>query len=232
MPFIIMLPDRKNIWQLFLLFTLLGVGFYFAASSDNVEAAKYEDGPKAADVETLTQESLEYDYVNLTGLNDSAYIYSYFSEGNDEENVNTEKAVILYYTLHTLKEFDLAIAGEQSRPAVVVRQHVPVEERACVDSEEGCLVGGEITLEGRLSKDVSFPDDKEAVDKLAADFLYTVDDNTLYFDADWRPVTAESAASGKPFAIGWMIISGLLTAFTFYRSRRKKDVTPPLQEQT
>jgi hypothetical protein len=231
MPFIIMLPDRKNIWQLFLIFTLMGVGFYFLSEGDKREANIYKDGPKAADVETLTQDSLEYDYVKLTGLNDSAYIYSYFSEGNDEENVNTEKAIILYYTLHTLKEFDIAIAGEQSRPAVVVRQHVPLEERACAESEEGCLVGGEMTLEGRLSKDLSYPDDKEAVDKLAADFLYTLDDNTLYFDADWRPKTVEATSGGGSFWIGFTVLWGALTAFTFYRSRRK-NITPLMQEQT
>jgi hypothetical protein len=231
MPFIIMLPSGKNIWQLFLIFTLMGVGFYFLSENDKAEADSYKDGPKAADVETLSADSLEYDYVKLTGLNDSAYIYSYFSEGKDEENVNTEKAVILYYTLHTLKEFDLAIAGEQSRPAVVVRQHVPIEERACVESEDGCLAGGEIVLEGRLSKDLPFPDDKEAVDKLAADFLYSVDDNTLYLDADWQPKSVEETSGGGSFWIGFTVLWGALTAFTFYRSRRKK-VTPPMQEQT
>ncbi len=234
MPLIIMLPAGRNLWQLFGIFFLMGVGFYFAASGDNAEAEKYKGGPKAADVETLNAENLEYDYLNLTGLNDSYYTYSYFSEGKDEEKVDTDKAIILFYTLHTLEELDASISGEQSRPAVVVRQYIADEQRTCIE-DDSCLAGGEMTLEGQLSKDLSDSDDKEAVDKLAKDGLYTFDEDTLYFDADWKPVTAESASGGKPFAIGWMVVSGLLTAFTFYRNRRTKgapDPTPPAQEQS
>jgi hypothetical protein len=237
MAFIIMLPAGRNIWQLFALLTLMGVGFYFLSQGDKAEADQYKDGPKTADVETLIAETsgaedLEYDYLKLTGLSDSAYIYSYFSEGKDEETVDTQKAIILYYALLNLEEFDLSIAGEQSRPTVVVRQVVPEEKRACIETEDGCLTGGETTLEGRLSKDPIYPDsDQESLDKLAKDLLYTLDDNTLYFDADWRPKTVEETSGGGAFWIGFSVLWGVATAFTFYRSRRKKAVTPPTQEQ-
>jgi hypothetical protein len=230
MPFIILLPSGKNIWQLFLVFTLLGVAFYFLSESEKTEANTYKDGPKTADVQTLNAQSLEYNYLSLTGLSDSYYIYKAFAEDNDEDNVDTEKAIVLYYALHTLEELDASIAGEQSRPAVVVRQTLPAEERACVETEEGCLAGGEMTLEGRLSKDVPYPDDKEGVDRLAKDGLYTLD-NTLYFDADWQPKTVAETASGGSFWMGWIVVGGLLTAFMFYKSRRKNVTNPPVQEQ-
>jgi hypothetical protein len=238
MPFIILLPSGKNLWQLFVIFFLTGVGFYFAGSSDVAEAEKYKDGPKAVDVAELNSASPTYDYVQLTGLTDGAYIYSYFAEGKDEAKVDKTKAIVLYYALHTPEQLELSLNNEQSQPAVLVRQYLPEDQVACIDSEAGCMTGGEMTLEGRLTKELPYKEDQEYFDKLAKTGLYTFDGNMLYLNADWKPKTMDEAASGKPFAIGWMVVSALLGAFTFYRSRRNKVATPtasnassPTQEQ-
>lgn len=230
MPFIIFLPSRKNLWQLFIIFFLMGVGFYFAGSSDVAEAEKYKDGPKAVDVAELDAKNLEYDYVKLTGLADGAYIYSYFAEGKDEEKIDKTKAIVLYYALHTPEQFDLSINNQQSQPAVLVRQYLPEDQVACIDSEAGCLAGGEMMLEGRLTKELPYKEDQEHFDELIKTGLYALDSNTLYLNADWKPKTMDEAASGKPFAVGWMIVSALLGAFTFYRSHRNKTAAPPAND--
>jgi hypothetical protein len=212
----------KNRYLRYPVLLLIGGFIYLASMGARDEAANYKDGPQSVDVETLGAENLEYDYVKLTGLSDSYYIYSYFSEGKDEEKADTDKAIILYYALHTLEEFDTSIAGEQSHPAVVVRQILPQEQRACVETEEGCLTGGEMTLEGRVSKEMTYESDKEALDKLAADGLYTFDDNTLYFEEGWKPATASSASELRGVGLGWI---GVTVAGLFYSmfKRRKKN---------
>lgn len=225
----------KNRWIRYPLLLLLGGFIYLAGMGAGDEAAKYKDGPQTVDVETLSAANLEYDYVKLTGFNDSFYIYSYYSEGRDEEKADTDKAIVLFYTLHNIEQFDASIAGEQSQPAVVVRQVLPTEQRACVDSEEGCLVGGELTLEGRLSKDVYAPSDKEAIDKLAADGSYIVNENTLYFEADWKPSTASTASSAKTAGLGWLGATIVGLFYSIFKGRRKnkagEPVLAPSQEQ-
>jgi hypothetical protein len=238
MPFIIFFPSGKNLWQLFAVFFLTGIGFYFAGSSDVAEAEKYKDGPRALGVAEVNQESLLYEYVKLTGFTDGAYMYSYFQEGKDKEKIDETKAITLYYALLAPEELEVSLNNKQTQPRVFVRQILPDEQRSCIDTQEGCVGSKEITLEGRLTKKMPLEDDITFVKDLAETSLYTVDDNTIYLDVDWRPVTAESASSGKPFAIGWMVVSALLGAFTFYRSRRNKVATPtvsnassPTQEQ-
>jgi hypothetical protein len=227
MPFIIFLPSGRNLWQLFAVFFLAGVGFYFAASSDNAEAEKYKDGPRALDVAEVSQESLEYEYVKLTGFTDGAYMYSYFKEGRNEEKIDETKAITLYYALLAPEELEVSLGGEQTQPRVFVRQILPDEQRSCVDTEEGCVGSMEVALEGRLTKKMPLEDDIDFVKDLAESSLYTIDGNTLFLDVDWKPKTMDDAASGKPFAIGWMVVSALLGVFTFYRSRRNKVAAPP-----
>jgi hypothetical protein len=220
----------KNRYLRYPLLLLIGGFIYLAGMGAGDEAAHYKDGPQAVDIETLSAENLEYDYLKLTGLNDSYYIYSYYSEGKDEEKADTDKAVVLYYTLHALNELDASIAGEQSRPSVVVRQVLPTEQRACVESTDGCLTGGEMTLEGRLSKEMTYPSDKEALDKLAKDGLYTFDENTLYFEADWKPATTSNASTAKTAGLGWLgaTIAGLVYSIF----KRRKQNTPMAGEPT
>jgi hypothetical protein len=225
MPFIILAPSGKNLWQLFAVFFLAGVVFYFAASSDTAEANKYKDGPRTLEVAEVNQESLEYEYVKLTGFTDGAYMYSYFQEGKDKEKIDETKAITLYYALLTPEELEVSLGGEQTQPRVFVRQILPEEQRTCVDTG-GCVDSMEVGLEGRLTKTMPLEDDITFVKDLAESSLYTVDDNTLFLDVDWQPKTMDDAASGKPFAIGWMVVSALLGVFTFYRSRRNKVATP------
>jgi hypothetical protein len=222
MPFILIV--LRFIWRhLWLRYTiLLAIGFfiYLGGLGEIDEAKTYQDGPKAADVTSLSEKNLEYDYLEVTGLNDSYYSYSYYSEAKDEEKADTDKAVVLYYPLLVLEEFDTSIAGEQSRPTVIVRQVLPQEQRACIETDS-CLAGGEMTLEGRLSKDLPYSSDKEAVAKLIEGGLYTVDANTLYFDADWKPSTVSSGGTTKNIGLGWMLLTALSLPLTLFLRRRK-----------
>jgi hypothetical protein len=219
----------RNIWLRYPLFLLVGVFIYLGGISENDDAKKYEGGPKEVDVESLSAANLEYDYLKLTGLNDSYFIYSYYAESKDEEKVDEDKAIVLYYALHTLEEFDVSIAGEQSRPAVLVRQVLPEDQRACVESEEGCLVGGEMTLTGQLTKEMPFSDndEKEAFTKLAEGGLYTVDENTLYFNADWDVPTETNAAITKNLGLIWMGLTALGLVYSVNKRRRRKVADAP-----
>lgn len=220
----------RNIWLRYSILLAVGIFIYLGGLSENDDAKKYARGPEAVDIESLSGKNLEYDYLTLTGLNDSYYIYAYFSEGKDEEKIDKDKAIILYYALHTLEELDVSIAGEQSRPTVLVRQVLPEDQRACVESEEGCLVGGEMTLTGQLTKEMPYSgdDEKEAFDKLAQDGLYTVDENTLYFNADWDVPTESNASITKGLGIVWMGLTALGLAYSVNKRRKKKVAELPI----
>jgi LPXTG-motif cell wall-anchored protein len=212
----------RNRWLRYFLLLLVGGFIYLGATGMGDEAAKYADGPQSVDIETLTSESLENDYVQLTGLTDGGYMYSFSKEGNSEE-IDLEESIILYYALHTPEQYDVALQGGASQPPVFVRQVLPQEQRACVNSEEKCLTPGELTLEGRLSKTIPFEADQDDFDDVFKNGGYVTDANTLYLDANWQPVTASGASTGKNVGLAWL---GATVAGLFYSifKRRKKNV--------
>jgi hypothetical protein len=217
----------RTIWLRYSILLALGGFIYLGGLTENDDANKYKSGPKDADVESLSEKNLEYDYLTLTGLNDSYYAYGYYSEGKDEEKIDKDKAIILYYALHTLEELDVSIAGEQSRPTVIVRQVLPEEKRACVDTDE-CLAGGDMTVVGQLSKDLPYADEKDVVDKLTEGGLYTIDENTFYFDADWKQPTESNASITKGIGVVFMGLSALGLAYSLNKRRKKKALVEPL----
>jgi hypothetical protein len=221
MPFIFYV--WKNRWLRYPLLLLIGGFIYLAGMGAGDEAAKYKDGPQTVDIESLSEANLEYDYVKLTGFADSAYYYTYYTEGKEKEQADEDKDIELYYALHTVADLDVAISGGQSQPAVLVKQFLPKEERACIDTAEGCDISGELTLEGRLSKEPPLIADKGYFEELAKD-LYIIDGNTLYLDAHWKPSTASSASVLGSVGLGWIgaTIAGL--AYGIFRRRNKKNV--------
>lgn len=212
----------KNRYLRYPLLLLIGGFIFLMGSAAGDEAAKYKDGPQTVDIETLSADNLEYDYVKLTGLADSAYYYTYQVEGNDENVADEDKPVDVYYALHTLDAFDRSISGEQVEAKVLVKQFLPKEERACINTQEGCDISGELTLEGRLSKEPPLVSDKPHFEALAKD-LYVIDENTLYLDTFWKPATSSGASIGRTLGIGWVgtTLAGL--AFGIYRRRNKKE---------
>jgi hypothetical protein len=210
----------KNRYIRYPLLLLLGGFIYLMGLGAGDEARKYKDGPQTVDIETLSAENLEYDYVKLTGFADSAYYYVYNVEGNDENVADEDKPIDVYYALHTLEAFDRSIAGEQVEARLLVKQFLPKEERACINTPEGCDISGELTLEGRLTKE---PDvgDQTHFEELAKD-LYVIDENTLYLDTFWKPSTATSASVLGNVGLGWVgaTIAGL---FYIIFKRRKKN---------
>jgi hypothetical protein len=216
----------KRFWLRYAVLLNIG-GFIYLAGLGQIDEAKiYQDGPQSADVETLAPENLKYDYLTLTGLNDSYYSFSYYSESSSDEQVDKDKQIVLFYTLQILEEFDASIAGEQSHAAVIVREVLPDEKRACVE-DDSCLEGGEMTLEGRLSEQPPYSSDQEAIDMLVKDGLYTVDENTLYFDASWRPVTSSTANITKNVGLGWMLVVALLLLLNVLLRRKTQTATNP-----
>lgn len=212
----------RHLWLRYAVLLAIGFFIYLAGLGEIDEAKTYQDGPQAGDVASLSEKSLEYDYFKLTGLNDSYYSYSYYAEGEDEERADTDKAIVLFYPLLVLEEFDTSIAGEQSRPSVIVRQVLPEEQRACIETDS-CLEGGEMTLEGRLSGEMLYSSDKQAIDKLTEGGFYIVDANTLYFDADWKPSTVSSGGTTKNIGLGWMLLTALSLPLTLFLRRKKVE---------
>jgi hypothetical protein len=212
----------KNRYLRYSLLLLLGGFIYLMGLGAGGEAAKYKDGPKSVDIETLSAENLEYDYIKLTGgIADGAYYYTYYTEGKDEEQADEDKAIELYYAVHTLDGLDGVLNGEQVPAKVLVKQFLPKEERACIDTEEGCDISGEMTLEGRLSKEPPLIADKGYFEELAKGY-YTIDENTLYLNTFWKPSTATSASVLGNVGLGWI---GATIAGLFYSifKRRKKN---------
>lgn len=223
----------NTFWLRYTALLFIGGFIYLGGLGLTDEAKTYKDGPRAANVETLNADNLKYDYLTLTGFNDSYYSFSYYSETTSDETVDTDKRVVLFYTLQTLAEAEASVAGEQSHAAVVVRQVLPDEKRACVQ-DDTCLEGGEMTLEGRLSRELSNTSDQEAINMLAEGGFYTVDDTTLYFDANWQPATSGSASTTKNLGLGVMLVAALALPLNLFLRRRKAEQAGsslPTQEQ-
>jgi hypothetical protein len=202
---------------------LIGGFIYLGGVGMRGEAAKYKDGPQTVGMEALSAENLEYDYVKLTGgIADGAYYYTYYTEGKDEEQADEDKAIELYYAVHTLGGLDGVLNGEQVPATVLVKQFLPKEERACIDTEEGCDISGEMTLEGRLSKEPPLIADKGYFEELAKDY-YIIDENTLYLDTSWKPATMSGASFGQLMGMSWVgaTLAGL--AYGIFRRRGKKN---------
>jgi hypothetical protein len=213
----------KNRWLRYPLLLLVGGFIYLAGMGMGDEAAQYADGPQTVDIATLSADSLESDYVQLTGLTDGGYMYSFTKEDNQSQEIDLDESIILYYALHTPEQYDVALQGGGSQPPVFVRQVLPQEQRACVNSEEKCLVPGELTLEGRLSTTIPFEADQDDFDDVFTNGMYIADANTLYLDANWKPATAGTASLGKNIGLAWL---GATVAGLFYSifKRRKKNI--------
>jgi hypothetical protein len=214
----------KNRYLRYPILLLIGGFIYLMGAGAGNEATKYKDGPQTVDIQTLSAENLEYDYIKLTGgIADGAYYYTYYTEGKDEEQADEDKAIELYYALHTLEGLDSVLAGEQIPAKVLVKQFLPKEERACIDTPEGCDISGEMTLEGRLSKEPPLTADKAYFDELVKDY-YTIDGNTLYLDTFWKPSTSGGASALRGVSLGWIGLTLAGLAYGIFRRRNKQNV--------
>jgi hypothetical protein len=212
----------KTRWLRYGILLFLGAFIYLAGMGASDEAAQYKDGPQAIDVESLSAANLEYDYLKVTGFTDSQYYYTYQTEEGKEDEVNTDRPIVLFYALWVGDQLDAFMAGEAAKPVAFVRQQLPLEERGCVETEAGCMEMTEATLEGRLLKEITGENDKDTLNKLITEGGYTADENTLYFDANWKPSTASRASNFKTVGLGWL---GATVAGLFYSifKRRKKN---------
>lgn len=225
MPFIFYV--WKNRWLRYGVLLFLGGFIYLAGMGASDQAAKYKDGPQVVDVTALSAANLEYDYLKLTGFTDSQYYYTYEIEEGKEDDVNTDKPIVLFYALWAGDQLDAFAAGETAKPAAFVKQVLPMEQRGCVETEEGCLQMAEVQLEGQLLKEITGEYNKDTLNKLITEGGYTVDANTLYFDANWKPSTEGSASTAKTVGLGWLgaTVAGL--AFSIFRRRKKSAVDAP-----
>jgi hypothetical protein len=212
----------KNRYLRYPILLLIGGFIYLMGAGAGDEAAKYKDGPQTVDIETLSAANLEYDYLKVTGFTDSQYYYTYQTEEGKEDEVNTDKPIVLFYALWAGEQLDAYMAGEAARPVAFVRQLLPLEQRGCVETEAGCMEMTEATVEGRLLKEITLENDKDTLNKLITEGGYTADENTLYLDASWRPATARSASVLGNVGLGWV---GATVAGLFYSifKRRKKN---------
>jgi hypothetical protein len=214
----------RNFWLRYAVLIGAGLFIWMGGLFEMDEARTYKDGPKATDISAISQDSLEYDYLTLTGLNDGSYVYSYIKKDDKTANsdVDLSENIILYYALLKQDQYDVSINNEQSSPTVLVRQILPEADKACVETES-CLTGDEMRVQGRLMKETDSTDQKE-FEELAKTSLYTISDQTLYFDADWEPTTSSSAGITKGLGITWTSLAALALAFNLYL-RRKKATT-------
>ncbi len=215
----------RNIWLRHIALFAAGLALFFLGSGLSKEANVYKDGPQSVDAASLSESNLEYDYLTLTGFTDTYYHYYYYAPENatDKDAVNLEKDIVLYYALLDDKQYNRSMNGEQSKPAVLVRQLVPKESRGCIETEAGCLTEGELTLTGRL---MNVPPDAEEVDifpDLLEDGLYATNTKTLYFDADWKPAALSSAGFTKYGSWLWIALTAISLPLTVSRRRKKAE---------
>jgi hypothetical protein len=163
------------------------------------EAVKYKKGPQVASLETVPTK-IKYDYVKLNAETDGGYVY--FETTNSKTKA---KDYTIFYPVYNKKDLDASFDSKKPHVTAIVKDVLMSEQEGCVKAEN-CLESGMLKLQGRLTNaafDVSeYTDDdtkKDVFDLLREDF--TIDNKTLYMDADWTPSTSEGA--------GGMQIAGL-----------------------
>lgn len=228
----------RNVWLRHLALFAIGLTLFFVGSSLSKEANVYKDGPQRVDAASLSENNLEYDYITLTGLTDGFHYVYYFEPENatSKNDVDLDKQIVMYYALLDQKQYDRSMEGEQSKPAVLVRQILPQDvDRTCAETDEGCLSSGELTLTGRLTTTVLKEEDTDLFNSVVEEGLYTTNNKTLYFDADWKPATTTSA--GITSYASWILIglTALSLPWTLSRKRKQTEAaaqTPEQEENT
>jgi hypothetical protein len=216
-----------GIWIRHIILFLVGLFFVLVASSLTDEASTYRKGPEAIDAATLSDKNLEYDYLELSGFTDGFHYIYYFAPDNakDENDVDLEEEIVMYYALLDEKQYDRSMNGEQSKPAVLIRQILPEDtDRSCAETDEGCLTAGELTLTGRLMPTLPNEEDDETFSKVVDEGLYATNNKTLYFDADWRPATSGLASFAKYFSWLWIGLTALSLPWSLSRRRKKLEL--------
>jgi hypothetical protein len=224
-----------GIWIRHIVLFLVGLFFVAVASSLNDEARTYKDGPKATDAAAVTEATLEYDYLELSGFTDGFHYVYYFQPENstDENDVDLEEEIVMYYALLDEKQYDRSMNGEQSKPAVLVRQILPEDtDRSCAETDEGCLSPGKLTLTGKLMPTLPNEKDDETFTKVIDEGLYATNNKTLYFDADWEPATSGVAGFARTFSWLWVGLTAVSLPWSLSRRRKKIEMTrQPAQQQ-
>jgi hypothetical protein len=219
-------------------FALFGIGLaLFSLGSDwTKEASTYKDGPKTVEAASLSESNLEYDYLELSGFTDGFHYIYYFEPDNatDKNDVDLDKEVVLYYALLDEKQYDRSVNGEQSKPAVLVRQILPKDtDRTCAETDEGCLSAGELTLTGKLTTTFVKEEDADLFTKVVDEGLYATNTKTLYFDADWKPASTSNAGFTRYASWVWIALTALSLPWTLSRRRKKAELAmQPVQEVT
>jgi hypothetical protein len=223
----------RNIWLRHLALFAIGLGLFFLGSGWTKEANTYKNGPQPLDAASLTEKNLEYDYLTLTGLTDGFHYIYYFEPENatNSNDVDLDKQIVLYYALLDPKQYDRSMNGDQSKPAVLVRQVLPQDvDRTCAETDEGCLTPGELTLTGRLMTGVLKEEDTDLFNDVVEKGLYATNTKTLYFDADWKPATTTSAGVTSYASWIWVGLTAISLPWTLSRKRKKLKVVA--QEET
>ncbi len=216
----------RNIWLRHIALFTMGLGLFFLGSGLSKEASVYQDGPKAVDAASLSENNLEYDYITLTGLTDGFHYIYYFEPENaaNSNDVDLDKQIVLYYALLDQKQYDRSIEGEQSKPAVLVRQILPKDtDRTCAETDEGCLTPGEVTLTGRLMTGVFKEEDTDLFNSVVEEGLYATNNKTLYFDADWKPTTTTNAGVTRYGSWIWIALTAISLPWTLSRKRKQAE---------
>jgi hypothetical protein len=214
----------RNVWLRHLAFFAAGLALFFLGSGLTKEANVYKDGPQVVDAASLSESNLEYDYLTLNGFTDGFHYIYYFEPENatSSNDVNLEKEIVLYYALLDQKQFDRSMEGEQSKPAVLVRQILPKDvDRTCAETDEGCLTSGELALTGKLMTTLVKEEDTDLFTSVIDDGLYATNSKTLYFDADWKPATSSSAGLTTYGSWIWIALTAVSLPWTLSRRRKK-----------
>jgi hypothetical protein len=217
----------RNIWLRHIALFAIGLALFFLGSGLSKEASAYKDGPQTVDAATLSEKNLEYDYLSLTGLTDGFHYISYVAPENatGENDVDLEKEIVLYYALLDQKQYDRSLNGDQSKPAVLVRQILPKDtDRACAETDEGCLTAGELSLTGKLMTTLPKEEDADLFAKVADEGNYATNTKTLYFDADWKPAAVSSAGFTRYGSWLWIALTAISLPLTVSRRRKKAEL--------
>jgi hypothetical protein len=180
------------------------------------EAVKYKKGPQNASIETLPAK-IKYEYVKLDAESDGNYVYF---ESTDSKT--KAKELTLFYPLYNKK--DLESDSQKPHVTALVKHLLPNEQEGCVKAEN-CLASGALKLQGRLTNEPfdvsSYTDDtskKDVLDLLRED--YTIDNKTLYMDADWTPSTSEGAGGMQIAGVALLLGAGASFGIPMMMRRR------------